>query len=128
MYWFNFKKWFGTKKKLTSFNFNLNQMYKLQLMHPKQIKNKLHMKAINYACLKLEEKATKNVKKNKIYFANVIGDNFVIIACIGVSTPSLSKTIPPSFSLSPPLNLQTVQVPPLLAIPPYILFFLGAPP
>ena len=103
-------------------------MYKLQLMHPKQIKNKLHMKAINYACLKLEEKATKNVKKNKIYFANVIGDNFVIIACIGVSTPSLSKTIPPSFALSPPLNLQTIQVPPLLAIPPYILFFLGAPP
>ena len=98
-------------------------MYKLQLMHPKEIKNKLRMKAINYACLKLEEKATRNVKKKKIYFANVIEDNFVIIACIGVSTPSPSKTIPPSFSLSPPLNLQTDQVPPLLAIPPYILFF-----
>ena len=34
------------------------------------------MKAINYACFKLEKKATKSVKKKKNNFNNVIGDNF----------------------------------------------------
>ena len=32
------------------------------------------MKAINYACFKLEEKATRSVKKNKSNFIKVIGD------------------------------------------------------
>ena len=38
-------------------------MYKLQSMHPKQ-NQKLTMKAINYACFRLEEKATRCVKKD----------------------------------------------------------------
>ena len=34
------------------------------------------MKAITYACFKLEEKATRSVKKKKNNFINVIGDKF----------------------------------------------------
>ena len=37
------------------------------------------MKAINYACYKLEEKTTRNVKKNKNYFINVTGGKFMSI-------------------------------------------------
>ena len=40
--------------------------------------NKLCLKAINYGCFKLEEKATRGVEKNKNNFINVIGDKFVI--------------------------------------------------
>ena len=36
------------------------------------------MKAINYACFKLEEKATKSIKKDKNDFINVIKDKFVM--------------------------------------------------
>ena len=36
------------------------------------------MKAVNYACFKLEEKATRSVKKKKNNFINVIGDKFVM--------------------------------------------------
>ena len=36
------------------------------------------MKAMNYAQFKLEEKATRNVKKKKNNFINVIGDTFAI--------------------------------------------------
>ena len=36
------------------------------------------MKAINYACFKLEERATRSVKKKKNNFNNVIGDKFVM--------------------------------------------------
>ena len=36
------------------------------------------MKAINYACFKLEEKATGKVNKNKNNFRNVLGDQFVM--------------------------------------------------
>ena len=32
------------------------------------------MKAINCACLTLEEKATRSVKMNKNYFIKIIGD------------------------------------------------------
>ena len=39
-----------------------------------KIKNKLRMKAIKYACFKLEEKATRSIKKKKKYFISVIGD------------------------------------------------------
>ena len=85
------------------------------------------MKAINYACLKLEEKATKNVKKNKIYFANVIGDNFVIIAYIGVSTPSLSKTIPPFFFAKPSLKSANCPSPSPFSNPPLYFVFFGSP-
>ena len=34
------------------------------------------MKAINYACFKLEEKTNRSVKKNKSNFINVIRDKF----------------------------------------------------
>ena len=34
------------------------------------------MKTINYACFKLEEKATRSVKKNKNNFIKVIRDKF----------------------------------------------------
>ena len=37
------------------------------------------MKAINNACFKVEEKATRNVKKHKNNFINVIGDKFAMI-------------------------------------------------
>ena len=43
-----------------------------------KIKNKLRMKAINYACFKLEEKTTRSVKKNKNNFINVIGNKFAM--------------------------------------------------
>ena len=36
------------------------------------------MKAINYACFKLEEKPTKSVKKDKNNFINIIGEEFAI--------------------------------------------------
>ena len=36
------------------------------------------MKAINYACFKLEEKATRSVEKNKNNFINIIGDKFAM--------------------------------------------------
>ena len=39
-----------------------------------KLNNKLCMKAINYACFKLEEKATRSGEKNKNNFINVIGD------------------------------------------------------
>ena len=37
------------------------------------------MKAINYACFKLEEKITRKVKKNKSNFIDITGDNFAMI-------------------------------------------------
>ena len=36
------------------------------------------MKDMNYPWFKLEEKTTRRVKKNKINFINVIGDQFDI--------------------------------------------------
>ena len=33
---------------------------------------------MNHACFKLEEKATRSVKKNKNNFLNVTGDKFAI--------------------------------------------------
>ena len=36
------------------------------------------MKAIYYACFKLEEKTTRSVKKNKNNFISVTGDKFSI--------------------------------------------------
>ena len=47
-------------------------------MHPKKIKNALHIKVINYACFKLEEKAIRGVKNNKKNFINVIGNKFTM--------------------------------------------------
>ena len=51
--------------------------YKLQSIHPRT--NYLCMKAIHYACFKLEEKATRSIKKNKTNFINVkIEDKFTM--------------------------------------------------
>ena len=36
------------------------------------------MKAANYACFKLEEQATKSVKKKRNNFINVIGGKFAM--------------------------------------------------
>ena len=36
------------------------------------------MKAINYACLKLKEKATRKIKKNKNNFINIIPDKIAM--------------------------------------------------
>ena len=36
------------------------------------------MKAVNYACFKLEEKATRSVKKKENNFINVIRDKFAM--------------------------------------------------
>ena len=44
------------------------------------------MKAINYACFKLEKKTTRSIKKNKNNFINVIGDKFAMIIRWGKST------------------------------------------
>ena len=36
------------------------------------------MEAINYSCIKVEEKATRNVKKNENKFINVVVDKFAM--------------------------------------------------
>ena len=36
------------------------------------------MKAINYACFKVEEKITRSVKKNKSNFISIVGDKFAM--------------------------------------------------
>ena len=68
------------KEKQVSVNFNLNQINSWCINYNQyiqnKIKNKLHMKAINYAFFKLGEKATRSVKKNKNNFINIIGDKF----------------------------------------------------
>ena len=40
--------------------------------------NKLYIKAINYTCFKLQEKATTRVKNDKCNFADVIGNKFTM--------------------------------------------------
>ena len=57
--------------------FNLNQINHSQYNQNKT-KIKLHMKAINYACFKLEEKPIRSVKMNKNNFINAIGDKFAM--------------------------------------------------
>ena len=70
------------KEQQENVNFNLTQMNSWYMRYNQYIqnknKNKLHMKAIYYACFKLEEKTTKSVKKNKNNFINVIGDKFAM--------------------------------------------------
>ena len=50
------------------------------------------------------------------------------IVCIGVSTPTPSKTPPPLSCQAPPLNRQTVQASPFLGNLPSILIFREPPP
>ena len=51
------------------------------------------MKTINYACFKLEEKATTSVKKKKNNFINVIGDKFAMSIRRGKLTISFGKKL-----------------------------------
>ena len=73
------------KEKQAILNFNLTQIncwcinYNQYIEN--KIKNKLRMKAINFACFKLEEKTTRSVKKKKNNFINVIGDKFTMSIC-----------------------------------------------
>ena len=74
---FNYKIVTGSQGKQVSVNLtliNLNQTNSwcikcIQYIQNK-IKNKLRIKAINYAYFKLEERATRGVKKNKNKFIN----------------------------------------------------------
>ena len=53
-------------------NINYNQYIQ------NKIKSKLCVKAINYACFKLEEKTTRGVKKIKNNFISITRDNFAV--------------------------------------------------
>ena len=63
-------------------NFNFNQRnswcmnYNQHIQN--KIKNKLRMKVKNYVYFRLEETATRKVKKNKNNFFNIIGDKFTM--------------------------------------------------
>ena len=50
------------KEKQVNVNFNLNQLNSWYISYNQYIQNKLHIKAMNYACFKLEEKATRSVE------------------------------------------------------------------
>ena len=58
------------KEKEANVNFNHNQINSWCINYNQyiqnKIKNKLPMRAINYSCFKLEEKANRGVKKIKI--------------------------------------------------------------
>ena len=69
----------STFRKIVNVNLLINFwcIYELKSVHVKQHqkkKKKIRMKAINCACLTLEEKATRSVKMNKNYFIKIIGD------------------------------------------------------
>ena len=49
------------------------------------------------------------------------GDKDILIVCIGISTPPQKHH--PLFIAKPPLNRQTVQVPPFLGNPPLYIGF-----
>ena len=66
------------KEKQAHVAFNLDQINSSCVNYHQYIQNKLHMKAINYARFKLEQKTTRSVKKNKNYFINVIGEKCVM--------------------------------------------------
>ena len=73
---------FSSQKKQANTNFNLAQINFWCISYNQyirsKIKNKVWMKAINYACFKLEEKIIKRFKKNKSIFINIIGDKFTM--------------------------------------------------
>ena len=82
IYWFNYKVVIFSQRKEVILNFNLTQINSCCINYSQyiqnKIENKLRMKAINYACFKLEEKPTRSVKKKKNNFINVIGDKFTM--------------------------------------------------
>ena len=69
------------KEQEVNVNFNLTQINSWCINC--KIKNKLCIKAINYACFKLEEKITRSVKKNKSNLISIIGDKFAISIRLG---------------------------------------------
>ena len=83
------------KEKQVNVNFNLTQInswcinYNQSIQN--KIKNKLHMKAINYTCFKQEEKTS--FKKNKNNFINIIADKFAMIIRWGKLTISFGKKL-----------------------------------
>ena len=68
------------KEKQVILNFNLTQINSWCINYNQyiqnKIKNKLRMKAINYVCFRLEEKATESVKKKKNNFISFKRDIF----------------------------------------------------
>ena len=70
------------KEQQVNVNFKLTQINCWCISYNQYIKNKIKkklcMKAINYACFKLEEKITRHVKKNDNNFINIIGDKFAM--------------------------------------------------
>ena len=70
------------KEQQVNVNFSLTQINSWCISYNQyiqnKIKNKLCMKAINYACFKLEEKITRSVKQNESNFINIIGDKFAM--------------------------------------------------
>ena len=68
MCWFNYKRMTGWQRK-TNANLNLNQINSWCINYDQyiqnEIKNTLCMNAKNYTCFKLEEKATRSIKKNR---------------------------------------------------------------
>ena len=70
------------KEQQVNVNFNLTQINSWCISYNQyiqnKIKNKLCMKAINYASFKLEEKINRSVKQNKSNFINIMGDKFAM--------------------------------------------------
>ena len=85
------------KEKQVIVNFTLTQMSSWCISYNQyiqiKIKNKLGMKSINYACFKLEENATKVLKRKKNSFINVIGDKFTMSIRWERSTISFCKEL-----------------------------------
>ena len=73
---------FNPQKKQVNANFNFAKINFWCISNNQyirsKIKNKVWVKAINYACFKLEEKIIKRFKKNKSSFINIIGDKFTM--------------------------------------------------
>ena len=70
------------KEKQVKVNFNFDQINSWCINDNQciqnNIRNKLHMKAINYVCFKLEEKATGSIKKNKNNSISLTRDKFAM--------------------------------------------------
>ena len=85
------------KEKQVILNFNFTQINSCCVNYNQyiqnKIKNKLRMKAINFACFTLEEKATRIVKKKKKNFVNVIGDKLAMSIRRGKLTISFCKKL-----------------------------------
>ena len=81
-----------------------------QYIQKKKIKDKLHMKVINYACFRLEEKATRSIKKNKNNVINVIGEKFAMSISWGKLAIPFCKRLFSCINYFQLLTLVTKQV------------------